>query len=132
MASVLAAIATISGWRYQKEDWRSAIRQVRHMARPTDELFVANPEDVPVSHYYLEDALPIHVGLPDRSVDGRPWFLYRVPIESNHLLGEPADFDVAAVADPQVRDWLSHHSDQVARRWDYSGLALFLLEADSR
>jgi hypothetical protein len=77
-ASALAAILTLSGRRYRKENWRSASAQVREMARPADQLFVASPEDVPVSHYYLQDALPIRVGLPERSAEGRAWFLYRV------------------------------------------------------
>jgi len=127
VASALAVVGMVSGQRYQREDWRSAVAQVREMARPGDRLFVAGPEDVPTSMYYLQGVLPIEVGLPERLSEGRAWFLYRAPMESNHLLGESAEFDPATQADPVVRAWLKAHADHVIGGWEYPGLALFLL-----
>jgi len=125
--SAIAVTGTLAGTRYQKEDWRSAVLQVHKMAQPGDRLFVAGPEDIPVSTYYLDDALPLEVGLPIPSSIGRAWFLYRVPVESNHLLGEPAGFDLSTDADPTVRAWLAKHAGQVRGEWKYPGLTLFLL-----
>ena len=129
--SVLAVSGVLAGTRYQKEDWRSAVGQVREMAYPGDRLFVAGPEDVPVSTYYLEGALPLDVGLPEPSSESRIWFLYRVPIESNHLLGEPVWFDLASHADPTVQDWREKYAGQLLGEWEYPGLALFLLGESS-
>jgi mannosyltransferase len=125
--STLAVSGVLAGIRYQKEDWRSGVAQVREMAHPGDRLFVAAPEDIPVSAYYLEGTLPLDFGLPEPSSESRIWFLYRVPIESNHLLGEPAGFDLAVHADPSVRAWLVRYTDQILGEWAYPGLTLFLL-----
>ena len=127
VASALALAGMLSGQRYQKEDWRSAVLQVREMSRPGDRLFVAGPEDVPVSAYYLQEARPLEARLPELSTEGRGWFLYRAPVESNHLLGEPAGFDPAMQADPLVRAWLKANADHIVGKWEYQGLVLFLL-----
>ena len=125
--SALAVTGMLAGTRYQKEDWRSAVARVRADARPGDRLFVAGAEDIPVSTYYLEDALPVEVGLPEPTPASEAWFLYRVPVESNHLLGEPAGFDLPTQADPTVMAWLTERAGQVRGMWEYPGLALFLL-----
>ncbi len=129
-ATACAGLGVLLGVRYQKEDWRSAISQIRHRAHPGDQVLVANPEDLAVSHYYMQDALPIEAGLPKKPLEGRSWFLYRVPTESNHLLGEPTDFSFYEEADPEVRAWIERHADQLSARWNYSGLALFLLDGE--
>jgi uncharacterized membrane protein len=128
VATACAGIGVLSGARYQKEDWRSAISQVCQMAHPDDQMLVASPEDLPVCHYYLQGVLPVEVGLLQQSPEGRYWFLYRIPTESNHLLGEPAGFSLAEEADPEVRAWLRAHGHQLSGQWDYPGLALFRLE----
>jgi 4-amino-4-deoxy-L-arabinose transferase-like glycosyltransferase len=127
-ASVMATALTVSGERYQKEDWRSATRHVDQAALPGDQLFVMGPEDVPVSHYYLNDALPIQVGFPEPSAEGRTWFVYRLPAESNHELGEPAGTTFSKDAGPDVQHWMSANADRLVDRWQYRGLELFLLE----
>jgi hypothetical protein len=129
-ASILATVGTLSGERYQKENWRSAIGHVKRTALSTDELFVMNPEDVPVSYYYLREGLPLEVGLPETSAEGRKWFLYRIPAESNHELGEPAGSTFHRDAAPEVQQWLRDHMDQLIDQRQYRGLELFLLEGD--
>jgi hypothetical protein len=126
--SAWATMGVLAGARYQKEDWRSAVGQVRDLAHPKDSLFVVGPEDVPVSAYYLDGALPLEVGLPEPSAGGRVWFLYRIPVESNHLLGESAQSGLLTQADPIVRAWLVRNEEQMVGKWQYPGLALFLLE----
>jgi len=127
-ASALATVGTLSGARFRKEDWRCAVSHVAEASRPGDQLFVINPEDVPVVRYYLGGDVPLTVGLPNPPPEGGSWFLYRIPAESNHELGEPKGASFQRDADPEVLRWLAAHDQQIVEHSSFAGLELFLID----
>ena len=135
--TLVALVGLMSGACFAKENWRGAVALVRSAAQAGDRMVVMRFEDVPVTQYYLQEALPLITlagqTAPDPlaqvvSSGDRVWFLYRGPVESNHAMGELGGFDPYRQGEPGVMNWIGTHRERVLGEWSVTGLYLFLID----